>query len=279
MTARRRLLSALAALISLVDPTALGGGAASADEPLSDQRRSELARTGLNAFDEAIDAVRQNPARAQELYRSAAAAFETLAEHGVSSAALEYNLGNTYFRLGDLGRAVLHYRRGARLDPADAALNANLAYARNRVEPFIKPHGKQQLVARLMFWTNRVPAHWSIWIAAFVSVVGWGGLLFWRRRRSGALLALSCFAIALSLIVAGAAAWQLHDQSVRPHAVIIDGEYVLRLGRGQGYDPAIARPLGHGVELRVLSERADWAEVRLVDGQTGWLPAAALEKI
>jgi SH3-like domain-containing protein len=39
------------------------------------------------------------------------------------------------------------------------------------------------------------------------------------------------------------------------------------------------QPLGPGVELRIIQRHGDWAEVRLMDGNEGWLPLAALEDI
>ena len=231
----------------------LGVRPGEAAEPLPHERQRELLREGLNAFDEAVEAIRADPTRAETLYHQAAGAFETLAEHGVRNAALEYNLGNTYFRLGELGRAILHYRRAQRLDPTDATLNANLDYARNRVEPYIKPSGTQQLMTRLMFWTNRASIQNRFWIASLASIAGWLGLMLRLRWRSRALLTLSCLAIVFGLTNAASVTWQLHDQTRHPPAVVVSGEHTLRLGRGAGYDPALSQPLGPGFEVRILN--------------------------
>jgi tetratricopeptide (TPR) repeat protein len=248
-------------------------------DPLAPERQRELLRDGLSAFDEAVEVVRQDPVRAEALYRQAAAAFEALVEHGVRNAALEYNLGNTYFRLGELGRAIMHYRRAQRLDPTDAALNANLEYARNRVEPYIEPSATQQLIHRLTFWTSRTSLLARYRLTLIASLAGWLGLILRLRWRSRPLLTLSCLAIVVALANATSVAWQLHDEADRPPAVIVNGERTLRLGRGEGYDPALNQPLGPGVELRILNQRADWVEVQLPNDKTGWLPAEAVQRI
>jgi tetratricopeptide (TPR) repeat protein len=246
---------------------------------LTPERQRELLREALNAFDEAVGVVREDPARAEELYRQSVGAFETLAEHGVRNAALEYNLGNTYFRLGELGRAILHYRRALRFDPTDPALTANLTYARNRVEPYIEPSGGRQLVNRLMFWTNRTSIHDRFWMASIASIVGWGGLVLRLRWRSRALTVLAGLLVVAGLANSASVGWQLHDEARRPPAVVVGGERVLRLGRGEGYEPALNQPLGPGVELRLLSHRGDWVEVELRNDKTGWLPASAVERV
>ena len=270
---RLSVLCGLLLAVSQCVPAAVGV------DPLAPERQRELLRDGLSAFDQAVEVVRQDAARAETLYRQAAATFETLADHGVRNAALEYNLGNTYFRLGELGRAIMHYRRAQQLNPTDAALNANLDYARNRVEPYIKPSGTQQLMHRLTFWTTHtsMPARFRLTLIA--SIAGWLGLMLRLRWRSRPLLTLSCLAIVVALANATSVAWQLHDEADRPPAVIVNGEHPLRLGRGEGYDPALNQPLGPGVELRILNQRADWVEVQLPNDKTGWLPASAVEKI
>ncbi len=266
-------------LCTLVLSACQGVPETNAAEPLPPERQRELLREALNAFDEAVGIVRENPAQAEALYRKSAAAFETLAEHGVRNTALEYNLGNTYFRLGELGRAILHYRRAKQLDPTDAALTANLTYARNRVEPYIEPSGTQKLIHRLMFWTNRTSIQDRFWLMVIASIAGWLGLMFRLRRRSRPITTLACLAIVLGLANAASVAWQLHDETHHPPAVIANGEHVLRLGRGEGHDPALSQPLGPGVELQILNQRADWVEVQLPDNQTGWLPASAIKEI
>jgi tetratricopeptide (TPR) repeat protein len=50
-------------------------------------------------------------------------------EHGVS-AALLYNLGNSYAELGKTGQAVVNYERALRLSPGDADVKANLEQVR-----------------------------------------------------------------------------------------------------------------------------------------------------
>lgn len=252
---------------------------AHAGERLSPERQRELLREGLNAFDQAVEVVRADPARAENLYRQSVAALGTLADNGVRSAALEYDLGNAHFRLGELGQAILHYRRAQQLDPTDAALNANLTYARNRVEPYIEPSGTQKLTHRLTFWTAHTSMPTRFRLTLIGSVGGWLGLMLWLRWRSRALLTLSGLFVVLALANAASVAWQLHDEAQRPPAVVVQGNHTLRLGRGESYDPALNQQLGPGVEVRILNQRADWVEVQLPDDKTGWLPASAIEKI
>jgi len=248
-------------------------------EPLPPDRQREILREALNAFERAVDVAREDPTAAEKLYRKSAAGFETLLDAAACNAALHYNLGNTCFRLGEYGRAILHYRRAQRIDPTDPALQTNLQYARNRVEPYIAPTGGQRLVHRLAIWTNYTSILQRFWLATIAGLAGWLGLTLWLRWRARPLLVLACLAIVIGLANAATVGWQLHDESHHPQAVVVGSEHVLRVGAGEGYDAALTQPLGPGVELRILSRRGEWVEVELRDAKTGWLRADAVERI
>jgi tetratricopeptide (TPR) repeat protein len=264
----------LALLLGVLTPATLR-----AAEPLSPARQREVLRDALSAFDRAVDVAREDPAQAVQLYRQAEAGFLALGDAGLRNACLEYDLGNVYFRLGDLGHAILHYRRAAALDPSDERLTANLRYARDRVEPRIAPSGQRRLARQLLFWHYGTSVRQRFGALAVVSAGG-GLLLFaWLRWRQRGVLIGGLVGVAAALAVGTSLLWQLHADARFPPAVVVARGVPLRLGRGTGSDLALKQPLGPGLELRVLQERGDWVEVRLPNDQAGWLPAAAVERI
>lgn len=66
-------------------------------------------------------------------YTGAAAAYESAFAEDPSSPAIAYNLGNAYYKAGDLPRAVLSYEKTLRLAPRDADARANLRTAREHL--------------------------------------------------------------------------------------------------------------------------------------------------
>ena len=93
--------------------------------------RAPAASTGSISDAEALSGFTAAAAayRAED-YDKAAAAYEEVLRGGKESGALYYNLGNSYFKKGSLGKAVLNYERARRLVPRDGDLNFNLEYAR-----------------------------------------------------------------------------------------------------------------------------------------------------
>jgi tetratricopeptide (TPR) repeat protein len=259
---------------------ALGGAdLAAGDDGLAPDRARQILRDSLNAFDRAVSESAGDPDRSTALIRQAAGGFETLSDHGYRNASIEYNLGNAYYRLGDIGMAILHFRRAAAFEPSDRAIVSNLEYARDRVQPRLQAGEGSQLWRRLLFLHHAVPIGTRLWIAGAASIVGWLGLAVWLRVRRRSLALVALVVIWLSLAGGGSVAWQIHQDATSPAAVVVGGEFVLRLGRGEGYDPAISEPLGAGSEVRIIQQRGDWYEARLLNDKTGWLPGHALQRV
>lgn len=78
----------------------------------------------------AEDFAKANQYYSAKAYDSALAVYQSVERTGVESAELNFNLGNCYFKSGDIGRAVVYYLRAKRLSPADDDIEANLAFAR-----------------------------------------------------------------------------------------------------------------------------------------------------
>lgn len=69
---------------------------------------------------------KDNFAEAEQLYLK-------VLESGVSSSALYYNLGNTYYRLGNYGKAIVSYERALKLDPTNKDARINLEFVNGRI--------------------------------------------------------------------------------------------------------------------------------------------------
>lgn len=246
---------------------------------MSPARQLEVLREAQRAYDQALDIAHDQPHQAKALFQQAAGGFEALAGAGVRNAGLEFNLGNTYARLGDLGRAVLHYRRAERLAPTDAGIAANLEFVRARVTPLIPPSGATRLTDRLLFWQRDTTPRFRLGLAGGASVLGWLTALVWLRRRRPVWLSAATLLILLGVANALSVGWQMREEARAPAAVLVGSEQILRLGRGSGADPALDKPLGPGTELHIIDTRGDWVEVRLPDAQTGWLPAVSVQPV
>lgn len=252
--------------------------AAASGSPLSLARQREILDGAIRAYDQAGALGRSDPAAAKQHYTDAASGFAALVAGGVANASLEYNIGNARFRLGDLGRAVLHYRRALEHAPNHAATLANLRYARDRVEPQVAPSGRSNLVRSLLFWQHGTSPSSRGWACVALSLSGWAVAAAWLRWRRPALAWIGASSVVLGMVSGGSVLIEDRERALRPEAVVV-AKTPIRMGRGDGADLALRQPLGPGVELKIIDRRGEWVEVRLASDLTGWVPASSVEAI
>jgi hypothetical protein len=264
-------------IIPAVLLTLAASAPARADE-LSETERLRVLDGAVVAFDRG--AAETSPARAAEHYRLAADGFEKLLAGGVENGELYYNLGNTYLRLGDVGRAIANYRRAARFIPDDANLNANLRFARSRVQTPIEPSAENKLLHGVLFWHYGTSARGRTQVAIVCFVACWL-LLSIRLATNGAWLRNVAIALLIVAVVAGASsAASVAEAGRTPDGVLVAGSTVIRKGNGITYEPVFNEPLSAGVEFTILETRTDatgrvWHRVVFPNDAQGWLPADA----
>ena len=132
-------------------------------------------------------------------YAAAAAAYEQVLAADGPRAAVLYNLGNSYQRLGRTGPAILAYERARLLTPRDPDLLANLALARKAAAAF-EDGDRHPLVEVALNYLSR--NEWSWLVAGSALVLGGlallGGVLR-RRPRQAALVTAGLAGVALAL--------------------------------------------------------------------------------
>lgn len=218
---------------------------------------------------------RTDPIGAKDSYRAAVIRFERIVEEGgIQNGKLFYNIGNAYFRLDDLGRAILNYRRAGQFLTGDANLAQNLRYARSRRIDQIEEKQETQVLQTLLFWHYDLlpPTRSALFAGFFAAFWVLASLrLFFTDRVPKALLA-ACGGVALlflgSLVLEAASA-------SHGGGVILAEQVIARKGDGDTYDPSFNEPLHAGTEFSLLENRGEWYQVELADGQRCWIPATA----
>ncbi|NLF24363.1 MAG: tetratricopeptide repeat protein [Deltaproteobacteria bacterium] len=222
----------------------------------------------------------RSPEEAVEFYNKALLRFERLVRDGqVKNEKIFYNIGNVYFYLGDLGRAILNYRRAMLYNSSDANLLQNLEYARSRRVDKIQERQDTRILRILIFW------HYDLSFSTRTGLFALFFLLFWcgAAMRIFRRTFLPGWVIGLTAVLALSLAASLgYDHFVRGEVregVIVAEQIVARKGDGQSYEPAFKDPLHSGTEFRMLEKRPGWVQIELSDGRSCWVPDDALELI
>lgn len=254
--------------------------ASTTDASLDVKELNSLLKAGDDLFRQANETVGKDPEAAKVLYGKAVMRFEHIAgEGGVHNGKLYYNIGNAYFRMEDLGRAVLNYRRAVLYAPNDANLRQNLEYARSKRLDKIEVRQKTKVLNTLFFWHYDLSTKTRALLFAAFFLMLWAFALlriFVRTPWTGWVLGLSLLLSALFMVSIGAEAWAAH---ARKSGVVVSREAMARKGDNETYEPSFTEPLHAGTEFDVVEQRPDWYQVELADGRTCWIPVKSAELI
>lgn len=256
---------------------ALGGESALTAEQIHD-----LFSQAKEKFREANRLAKPDPKAAAALYEESVTRYRKLIEQGgIQNGKLYYNIANAYMLKGDLGRAILNYRRAEELMPADHNLQSNLQFARSKVRDQIPPKPRQRILETVFFWHYDLPAglRLVLFAAAFNLIWLLALLKLLNVIRARVRVPVSVLALAAALLLGSLIVEEVARQGLR-EGVIVASEAVGRKGPdAANYEPSFKEPLHVGVECEIVEERSHWYLVLLNDGRETWLPASAVEPI
>ena len=214
-------------------------------------------------------------------YSEALKIWKDLYSTGYRSAELAYNIGNAYFKLDSIPGAILFYERAYLLDPADEDINYNLQIVRSRVTDkieeipelfFIKWFNFLSLVLSSNAWAR-------ISLATFLLFLIFLSIFLYSPRYS---YKVSGFWIALSMIFISVLSFSFSAKNrtliYDSHKAVISTPVVS--GKSSPDDSGTDLFVLHeGTKVSVEDEVGDWYEIRLSDGNKGWVHSNTIEII
>lgn len=212
-----------------------------------------------------------NQAYAAGRFEEAKVDYLQLVQHSTLTGSLFYNLGNSWFKLGDNGRAILNYKRALVLEPNFPEATANLQVALRAAQT--EEH--TTVVDLLRSHADLFPLVASIgfWLALLCVCFWWRGS---KLLRSIGKVGLPCF-LTLFLIGLGFSFWIGQGGKDPDRAIVIEAPADLKFGPGNS--ARTAETLSVGQEVRLISERDEWSLCRAVSGTLGWLPTRSVERV
>ena len=214
-------------------------------------------------------------------YKEALQVWTDIYNTGYRSASLNYNIGNAYFKLNDIPAAILFYERAYLLNPVDEDINYNLQIARTLIVD------RFQEIPELFF------VRWYNFMALFLSVNSWAKISISSFMLFLLLLSLYIysskyrhkvigfwFAVFFFILSASSLAFTFRNKSLvyDSHKAIISSPLVSGKSSpdNSGNDLFV---LHEGTKVSIEDEVGEWFEIRLSDGNKGWVPANSLNKI
>ena len=214
-------------------------------------------------------------------YTEALEYYTAILNEGKYSAKLYYNVGNTYFKLGDMGRAILFYNRALRLTPNSDDVQHNLKIA--------LAHTKDNIAQIPEFFLNRWMrtlsrsmncTAWSIFSLAAIGVMLIFLLFFFlgtslKVRKAGFYGTL--LAVLLVIFTSSFALAERKNMLSLDEAIVLSSAISVKSSPDKSATDLFV--LHEGTSVRILSEIDGWYEITIADGKKGWTESSNVEKI
>ena len=213
-------------------------------------------------------------------FKDAFREYDSLRKEGYKSAALYYNLGNTYYRMNKNPEAILYYEKARLLSPGDEDIDHNLKIANLSVTDkleVVPELGIIKFFNGVLSWKSS--SSWSslcllfLWISMGLIAV----YLFLRIltiRKLGffgsiilLILSITCFVFSR----------YRHSIEEKKSAIVFASiSYVKSSPDENGKD---AFYIHAGTKVEVKESLGEWMNIRLADGKTGWMKKDEAEQI
>ncbi len=214
-------------------------------------------------------------------YKNAIQSYEAILTEGMEGKNVYYNLGNSYYKDNQLGKAILNYERALLLDPGDQEAKTNLSIAKYKVKGEIDP--VPPFFLRSWWNSTRNALGSTIW-GVISLLFFWGAMLclsLWQigknkdQKKKGFLAGIS---LLLLTIIPFSLAWSAYQyQKDTNEGILINTTASLKSGAAENSEQI--RIIYEGTRLELMDQINVWYKVRLENGEIGWLEEKSFEEI
>jgi hypothetical protein len=190
-------------------------------------------------------------------------------------------VANCYFRKGELAASILNYERALKLDPSHDDAKHNLEFAQTRTVDKIDSLGTVFLVDWWNAIANMTSADAWAWIAISLFVVMLVALSLyifvrkmWVRKVGFSVAIVALFFTIISILCAYT---RYEVETSKSEAIVFSQTVTIKSSPdSSGNDLFI---LHEGTKVKIKSTLGEWVEISTLDGNSGWMPASAIEVI
>lgn len=211
-------------------------------------------------------------------YRGAVREYEKVIAAGYETPELYYNLGNAYFRDGQLGLAIANYIRANRMSPGDDDIKANLEFARQFTIDKIEITEETILLDYINRFFDSFALNTITWSAAFFYVMT--ALVILLRYIYRRIYVPTPLVVALVVLLAASVAFtgvKLDRDVLARRGVVVAQQAEVKNGPGDDFNTKFTAHAG--LIFNIEREEAGYYWVNFENRVKGWIPKAVATEI
>ncbi len=221
-----------------------------------------------------------NEAYQKGSYDEAITLYESVLNEG-ESPELYYNLGNAYFKTNQIGKSILNYERALRLNPSFEDAKHNLSLANTKVLDNIEPIE----VFFLSQWIENLKSllgsnEWAVSSILFF-VITLVLLLFYvfspKKIVRQTSFFVAIFFFLLSVVFFSFSSSRRNYFEKREAAIVMQGSVTVKSSPDESGTELFL--LHEGTKVTVREVVGEWSEIKIADGNIGWVKNSEIERI
>jgi tetratricopeptide (TPR) repeat protein len=204
----------------------------------------------------------------QNQFREAAETYERAIADGMKNGHLHYNLGNTYFRMGNLPKAILNYVKAQNLLPRNEDVEANLEYAVRQTADQLdgrKPH----VLELILFWVRDLSLNEHRRALFWINLAFWIAMAVRLRHPSPATQSARNILLAFLVLALVSTGFRWHQETRQSIGVILPQQ--IDVHSGWNTTTVVLFQLHQGALVSISQEKENWYEIELPGEKKGWI--------
>ncbi len=222
-----------------------------------------------------------NIAYSKAEYNKAARLYDSIIKSGLEAPEIYFNMGNAYYKSNNIALAILNYERALKLNPGNEDFNFNLKLANQRIED--KIDAAPQLF--LTQWKNSIVDLMTekFWSKLCILLVIASLLLFalfittqHRGLKQSGFFGGSILII-LSVTIFFVARHKYYLTINGTEAIITSPSITVTGSPNEKGTKLFI--LHEGTKVNITQQDSSWVEIKIANGNTGWIKSYQLERI
>ncbi len=200
----------------------------------------------------------------QNQFREAVKTYERVVAGGRVNGHLYYNLGNTYFRMGNLPKAILNYVKAQNLLPRNEDVEANLEYAIRQTEDQLdgrKPH----VLESVLFWVRDLNLNEHRIALFWINLTFWIAMAARLRHQTPATQSARNILLVFLVLALVSTGFRWHQETHLSIGVILSQQ--IDVYSGWKATPVVLFQLHQGTLVSISQEKENLYEIELSDGK------------
>ena len=224
---------------------------------------------------------RGNKLYAKAQYQEAIKVYKQSIANNYQSANVFFNMGNAYYRIGDMPSALLYYEKAHKLRPSDRDIDANIQLANSKIVD------KMEVAPEffLTTWCRNFFLFFSVatlsilnvffWISAGILMIIYSFAESVSQKKAAFYSGIALFILGICSILITKKQFDYLDTN--QHAIVFST--VAKVQSEPSNDSKTLFVIHSGLKVRIIESRQNWMRIKLSNGNEGWIAESNVKEI